>query len=127
MANEFQITPSIVYANGTLKKTYAPGTINLPQATKGVLNQTIAATTAEADVSVTTLGTPGFVLLHNLESTTTGKTWNYGLKSSTGGIPQYWKLPPKGYAMLYYGTSAMVLRGKAASGTLTVDATVFEA
>lgn len=127
MANEISITPSIVYANGTLRRQYTPGTIQLPQATKGISNQTIAATTAEADVSVGGLGTPGFVTLQNLESTTTGKTWNYGLKSSTGGIPQYFKLPPKGFAMLYYGTSAMVLRGKAASGTLTVDVTIFEA
>lgn len=127
MANEIQITPSVVYQNGTLRRQYTPGTINLPQATKGILNATIAATTAEADFSVSTLGTPGLLILQNLESTTTGKTWNYGLKSSTGGIPQYWKLPPKGYAIHTFGTSAMVLRGKADSGTLTVDATVFEA
>lgn len=127
MANELKITLSTVYENGTLKRQYTPGTLNLPQATKGLLNNTIAATTAEADFATSTIGTPGYIVLHNLESSTTGKTFNYGLKSSTGGIPQYWKLPPKAMALLCYGTSAMVLRGKAASGSLTVDVTVFEA
>lgn len=127
MANELKVTLSIQYENGTLKRQYTPGTINLPQATKGELLQTITATTAEADVSVSTLGTPGFCVLRNLESTTTGKTFNWGLKSSTGGIPQYHKLPPKSVAAFTYGTSGMVLRGKAASGTLQVEIDTFEA
>lgn len=127
MAGEIKITKNVVYANGTLKYQYAPGTLSLPQATKGMHIQTVAATTAEADVAVTTLGTPGMCLLRNLEATTTGKTWNYGLKSSTGGIPVYNKLPPKQDAQFTYGTSAMVLRGKAESGTLQVEIITFEA
>ena len=127
MANEIKITKSITYENGTLKFQYSPGTINLPQATKGIHVQTVTMTTAEADVAVTTLGTPGMCLLRNLEATTTGKTWNYGLKSSTGGIPVYNKLTPKQLGQFTYGTSAMVLRGKAASGTLQVEIITFEA
>lgn len=127
MATNFQVTLQIVYENGTLKEQYAPGTISLPQATKGVHTQTITHTTAEADVSVSTLGTPGYCVLQNLESSTTGKTLNYGWKSSTGGIPQYSKLPPKGVALLCYGTSAMVLRAKAASGTLQSVIKTYEA
>lgn len=127
MSNELRITKSVTYQNGTAKYTYSPGTVNLPQATKGYLIQTINATTAEADVSLASLGTPGLCLLRNLESTTTGKTWNYGLKSSTGGIPVYNKLPPKSLGQFTYGTSAMVLRGKAASGTLTIEIITFEA
>lgn len=126
MANEIRFTPSIVYENGTLKRQFAPGTINMPQASKGVYNNCIAATTAEADVAIGSIGTPGIAVLHNLESTTTGKTWNYGLKSSTGGIPQYFRLPPKQMAFVNYGTSAMIIRGKAASGTLQVDVIIFE-
>lgn len=126
MANEFKLTPSLVYVNGTLKRTIAPGTLLFSQAAKGIQDQTINATTAEADVSVGNLGTPGLAVLQNLESTTTGKTWNYGLKSSTGGIPTYFRLPPKQYAIVNYGTSAMVIRGKAASGTLQVTVTIFE-
>lgn len=128
MANELKITLSVVYEKGTLKRQYAPSTINFPQATAGIINNTIAATSVEADFSVASLNTPGMVLLQNLEATTTGKTWLYGLKSSTGGIPQYWKLPPKGIALLYYGTSGMTLRGRAASaGGMTIDAVVWEA
>lgn len=126
MANEIRTSVSIVYENGTLKRQYTPATINAPQATKGVLDQVISATTAEADVAVTGLNTAGYTMLQNLESTTTGKTFNWGLKSSTGGIPQYFRLRPKQVAIVDYGTSAMVIRGKAASGTLQVNVTIFE-
>lgn len=126
MANEIKINFSIAYENGTLKNNYQPATMNAPQASKGYLSQTISATTAEADIAVTGINTPGLMVLQNLESTTTGKVFNWGLKSSTGGIPQYFKLPPKQFATVTYGTSAMVIRGKAASGTLNVQALLFE-
>lgn len=118
MADNLKITLQIVYENGTLKEQYQPGTISLPQTTKGVHTQTVTHTTAEADVAVTTLGTPRYSLIHNLESSTTGKTLRWGLKSSTGGIPQYFQLPAKSVAFVCYGTSAMVIRAKAESGTL---------
>lgn len=127
MANEFKLSKSLVYENGTLKHTYNPGTINLPQAAKGIHVQTISATTAEADVAFTGLGTPGLCILQNLESTTTGKTWNYGWKSSTGGLVKYGKLTPKDVGQVRYGTSDMVIRAKAASGTLQVLVIHFEA
>lgn len=127
MAENLKITLQLVYENGTLKEQYQPGTVGLPQATKGVHTQTISHTTAEADVSVGTLGTPGYCVLHNLESSTTGKTLNWGLKSSTGGIPQYFKLPPKSMSVVCYGTSAMVIRAKAASGTLQSLIKTYEA
>ena len=127
MANEIKLTPSIVYENGTIKRTYQPGTLNLPQATKGVLDQTVTATSAEADIAVASLGTPGICFMHNLESTTTGKTWLWGLKSSTGGIPTYFRLPPKQAAIVNYGTSAMVIRGKGlAAGSFQVSIVTFE-
>jgi len=127
MANEIKVTKSVVYENGTLKWQYSPGTINLPQATKGFHVQTITATTAEADVAFSGLGTPGLCLLRNLESTTTGKTLNYGWKSSTGGLVKYGKLTPKDLGQVRYGTSDMVIRYKAASGTLQVEIIHFEA
>jgi len=127
MANNFQISRNYVYENGTLRYTYQPNAINLPQATKGVNVQTITFTTAEADISVGTLGTPGRVVLHNLEPTTTGKTVNWGIKSSTGGLPKYHKLIAKDMAEAYYGTSDMVLRAKAASGTAIVQVIIWEA
>ncbi len=126
MANELKVSLSIVYENGTLKTQYQPGTINLPQATKGYLSQVIAATTAETDLSIPNITTQGMLVLHNLESTTTGKTFNWGIKSSTGGLPKYFVLKPKGMAMVQYGTTADVIRGKAASGTLSVQALLFE-
>ncbi len=120
-------TPSLIYENGTLKRQFVPGTLAIPQATKGFASITVTATTAEADLSVSTLGTPGLAMVTNLEATTTGKTCNWGWKSSTGGIPNYSALKPKHQHMVYYGTSSQTIRYKAASGTLQVEFVVFEA
>ena len=128
MANEFKFTVNLNYTNGTAKDQFIPGTINLPQTNKGYMVLTQTFTTAEADITVGAgVGTPGYAVLHNLESTTTGKTLNIGWKSSTGGIPVYGKLPPKSFAVMCYGTSAMVLRAKAASGSLQLMARIYEA
>lgn len=126
MANEIKFTPSIVYVNGALRRTIAPGTLNIPQATKGIMDLSVSATTGEADLSVTLLGTPGMAVIQNLEPTTTGKTLNWGWKSSTGGIPQYAALKPKQFHVVTYGTSSMTIRYKAASGTCAASFTVFE-
>ena len=127
MANEIKINLAIAYENGTLKYQYQPATINAPQATKGMLSQTIAATTAEADLSIPGIGNQGILILHNLESTTTGKSFRWGIKSSTGGLPKYFTLAPRQIGIAAFGSTADVIRGKAASGTLSVQAILFEA
>lgn len=120
-------TPSLIYENGTLRRQFVPGTLAIPQANKGFISVTVTATTAEADLSVSTLGTPGLTIITNLEATTTGKTCNWGWKSSTGGIPQYSSCKPKHQHTVNYGTSSQTIRYKAASGTLQVEFVVFEA
>ena len=67
------------------------------------------------------------MFLHNLEATTTGKTLNWGIKSSTNGLPDFWQLKPKQFAIVNFGSTADVVRYKAASGTLQVDVIIFEA
>lgn len=127
MADEIKVTLAINYENGLIRDDFAPSTINLPQATQGVNTQTISHTTAEADVSIGTVGTPGYCVLRNLTATTSdGATLHWGLKSSTGGIPQYFRLPPRGVSMVCYGTSGMVIRAKAASGTLKSLVKIYE-
>ena len=127
MADEFRMTLSILYENGVLSENWTPSTVTLPQGTQGIHSQTISHTTAEADVSVGSIGTQGYCFLQSLESTTTGGTLYWGLKSSTGGIPQYFKLPPKSMALVCYGTSAMVIRAKTASGALKSLIKTYEA
>ena len=129
MANEIKFTPTIVYENGTLKNTFAPGTINIPQATKGLNIQTITATTAEADHAVT-IGVQGLMVLHSLEATTTGSELNWGIKTSTGGIAvSYFTLKPKRIAVCELGTTAMVIthRCKTESATATFSLTTYSA
>jgi hypothetical protein len=129
MANEIKLTTSIAYTNGTLKDTWAPGTINIPQATKGIDKQTITATTAEADHAVT-VGTQGMMVLHSLEATTTGNTLNWCVKSSTGGIAtNYFVLKPKRMAMVELGSTTMVIRYRCGteSATATFGITTYSA
>ena len=116
MANEIKITRTINYENGQLKYTYSPGTANLPQTTRGYYDQTVTATSAEADYAVT-VGQPGITILRNLEPTTTGLTVNWG---TTEGI--IFRLPPKQEAVFQLASStgvvAMQIAGAAAGNVL---------
>lgn len=129
MANEIKLTTSVVYENGTLKNTWQPGTVNIPQATKGINVQVITATTAEADHAVT-MAAQGLIVLHSLEATTTGSEINWNIKSSTGGIAtNYFTLKPKRIAICEMGTTAMVItyRCKTESATGTFQITTYSA
>lgn len=127
MANEIKLTRTISYENGTLKYTYSPGSVNLPQATKGYTDKTVSVTSAESDLSLTELGTPGICILRSLESTTTGLTIQWGPKTSTGGILPIGRLTPKQEAMITVATSTCVIRWKnTAAGTLSVQVLGFE-
>lgn len=124
MADEIKISKTITYVNGALKYSYAPGTINIPQATRGYHDQTVSVTSAEADYAVS-MATPGLRLLRSLEATTTGKTVVWG---TTEGL--LFKLPPKRDAQVEFATStgvlAMQIQG-AAAGTVYVQMLTFEA
>ena len=129
MANEIRLTTNIVYENGTLKHTFQPGTINLPQAAKGINVQTITATTAEAD-HAPGVTTQGLMVLHSLEATTTGSILNWGIKTSTGGIAvSYFELHPKRLAIVEMGTTAHVItyRCGTESATATFSITTYSA
>jgi hypothetical protein len=128
MADEIKITKTLTYANGSLKYTYSPGAVNLPQATKGYSDKTVAVTSAESDLSLAELGTPGICLLRNLEATTTGKSIQWGPKTSTGGILPIGKLGPKHDTQLTVATSTCVIRWKGlAAGTVAIQVLCFEA
>lgn len=129
MANELRQTISIVYANGQLKDTYAPGAINLPQATAGIDKQTVSATSVDTAITFTNLTVPGIVCLQSLEPTTTGGIVDWGPQSSTGStILPLGSLYPKQLAILGTMNSTTTLRIKrTAAGTTKVLITAYEA
>ena len=123
MANEIKISKTITYENGQLKYTYAPGTINQPQTTRGYNDRTISVTSVEADYDVTTV-TPGITCLRNLEATTTGKTVVWG---TTAGL--LFRLPPKQDAQFQLASSTGIIAMQnegALAGTVYVQMIVFE-
>lgn len=123
MANEIKLSKTITYENGALKYTYSPGVANLPQATRGYVDQIVSVTSAEADYAVT-LTAQGFAQLRNLEATTTGKTIVWG---TTAGLS--FRLPPKMTAEFQFATTTSVLAMKtegAVSATVKVQYLCFD-
>ena len=125
-ANAFKVSKTITYENGQLKYTYQPGSVNLPQATQGYTDKTVSVTTAEADLSLSELGTPGRCILRNLEATTTGNYVTWGPKTSTGGIETIGRVPPKDETQIIVATSTCVIRWQASAGTVGVQVLCFE-
>jgi len=126
MANEIKLTQTITYENGKLKYTYATGSANIPQATQGYADATVALTTAEAD-HTWTVTTPGLVLLRSLEATSTGNDVSWGIKTSTGGINNQHLLKPLQTNICTIATSTCVLRYAAAAGTINLQVLEFNA
>lgn len=123
MANEIKLSKTITYENGQLKYQYSPGVINLPQTTRGYVDQVVSVTSAEADYAVT-LTAQGFAQLRNLESTTTGKTIVWG---TTAGL--LFRLPPKAIADFQFASTASVLAMKtegAVAATVKVQYLCFD-
>jgi hypothetical protein len=123
MANEIKLTKTIQYANGQVKYTYAPGTINQPQATRGYIDQIVSVTSAEADYAVN-LTAQGIACIRSLEATTTGKTIVWG---TTAGL--LFRLPPMQDAQFQFATTAGVLSMKtegAVSATVKVQYLCFD-
>lgn len=124
MASELKITKTINYESGALKYMYSPGTIQLPQATRGYVDQTVSVTSAEADYAIT-LASPGMCFLRSLEATTTGTGVIYG---TTEGL--IYKLAPKRTAEFQFATSTGVLAMQtegAAAVVVRVQVLAFEA
>ena len=126
MANEIKMTRTIQYENGKLKYTYSPGTANIPQGTQGYSDRTIAATTAEADLTWV-VGTPGLVILRSLEATSTGGYVSWGIKTSTGGIGNQARLKPLQENVTTIATSTCILRYAASAGTINLQVIEFNA
>lgn len=128
MANEIKLTTQLAYENGQLKDTYNPGTVQLPQATQGMLNQTVTINTSASEtISVAALGTPGLTVMQSMEATTTGNYLTYGMATSTGGVQLNNKLPPKSIAILHYASSTASLRAKANTAAVNLQIRVYEA
>jgi len=124
MADEIKINKTITYVNGQLKYTYAPGTLSLPQATRGYVDQTVTATSVEADVTIT-VGSPGLCILRSLEATTTGVGVIWG---TTAGLQ--FLLAPKRDAQFQFATSTGVLAVQtegAVAASVKVQVLCFEA
>ena len=128
MANEIKMTVQLTYENGQLKYTYQPGTMQMPQAAQGMLNQTVTInTTASETVSVAALGVPGLTIMQSMEATTTGNYITYGMATSTGGVQLNNKLTAKSIAVLRYASSTASLRAQANTAAVNVQFVTFEA
>jgi hypothetical protein len=85
MANELQITMSANLANGTLKDSFQPGTVQVTQNAKGEFAITASVGTSEQDLTVPSdLVTLGYAFLRNLDA---ANFVEYGPKSAGVMVP----------------------------------------
>lgn len=68
MANELKLLVQMTYENGLLKDNFAPGSINIDQATQGLFAPTVIVGTTYELFETGDVGTEGFVILRNLDS-----------------------------------------------------------
>ena len=69
MANEFTISVGVSLVNGSLRAQFPQLSRLYTQTTSGMSDQTLSIGTSEENASFTDITTPGFVVLHNLDST----------------------------------------------------------
>ena len=69
MANEFTISVGLTLVNGSLRAQFPQLSRQYTQTTSGMSDQVLSIGTSEEDVSFGDVATPGFVVLHNLDST----------------------------------------------------------
>lgn len=68
MANEIGINLAVTLTNGNLKKSFAPGQVNVTQTTLGAHDTVVVVGTSEEDFSTGDVGTLGYLVLRNLDS-----------------------------------------------------------
>lgn len=122
MANEFTITSKIVLANGNLNDRWDNGSVSLTQTTKGLHAAVESVGTSEEDISYGVLGTPGLIVIRNLDAT---NYITYGPKSG-GSMVLMGKLAAGQTAMFYLGAS-VTLRWIANTAACLVAYKVYEA
>ncbi len=120
MANEFKLTTQLTYANGQLKHTYQPGTLQLPQATQGFDSKVVTINTSAEENVTFDLTTEGLCYMQSLEATTTGSYVSWGALSSTGGLgTPICRLYPKEVHVLHFNPNA-TLRMQAVGAAVNV-------
>lgn len=69
MANEISITISGTLTNGSLKRTFTPGSFNVTQTTAGCHSSLVSMTTAIEQLSKGDVATFGYCFLTNIDAT----------------------------------------------------------
>lgn len=96
MANEITLTASVSLTNGNLKKSFAPGTVQITQTTLGADDRVVSIGTTEEDLAFGDVATLGFLCVRNLDST---NYVQWGPKSA-GVMVAIGRLKPGEYAII---------------------------
>ena len=128
MANEITVqltttlaNPSTVTAGG-LKDTFASGAMKANQTTAGMFAAVVATSTSEAAFPSSGLGTNGYMILQNLDST---NDIDWG-PSSGGSMVTAGTLKASGPPQIIYCKSTASFRHKAAAGTPKLLIRIYE-
>lgn len=121
MANEIQLTTTMIVTNGYFKWTFQPGTIQITQAALGGHASIVSVGTAEEDMTFGDVVTPGLICLRNTDTT---NFVTYGPKSG-GSMILFGKLKPGESTVLRLGAS-VTWRWKADTAACKVEIVCLE-
>lgn len=125
MANEIKFSGSLVLVNGYLKHTFAPGAIQITQASPGRGGSAQLIGTTEEVVDVGDVVAPGWCAMRNLDTTNYVDVGpEYG-PSGGGVLVEMLRIQPGKYGIFPLHPS-VVLRAKAHTAPVLLDVYVYE-
>lgn len=117
MADEIDLTVRGVlkHTSGTkLEDLFAVSNVRLTQTNAKAFADTLALTTSEQTLDLSSMTQPGYIFMRNMD---TSNTIEFGGDSS--GLVKCGEIPPQGFAVFQVGSSA-TLKAKTAAGTASL-------
>ena len=122
MSNEIKLTISFKVENGNYKDVFAPGQIQIDQASPGRGGHVQVVGTTEETIDFGDVSTNGLLILRNLDST---NYVQYGPQVGTGNMEVWGKLLPGEIAAMRLAPT-VVMRAQADTASVKLDVRLYE-
>lgn len=119
MAEEIQISTFATVEKGTFKRTIEPANMSITMNNVGAAGGIVDVGTSEEDLSVTDIGTEGWLFIKNLEDPATSSDYvTYGPKDTT--MTAFGRIEPGETHMLRL-EPGITVRWAASAGTVPIE------
>lgn len=123
MANEIKLNINATLTNGYLSRSFQTGQLQITQTTLGAYSAVVSVGTSEEDLLTGDVGTLGFLMLRNLDST---NYVQWGPKSG-GSMVAVGRLKPNGEPAVIRLEPGITIRWVANTGACKVAVELWEA